>query len=99
MERITIDTAQLNNTTQGIGDDLSRMNAHAQQLYDAVAELNSMWKGPANAAFTSQFLTDREQLLTQLEFIADYAQSLETARSDYDNCDAWVRSTVAAIRV
>lgn len=99
MERIVIDTDQLDKDIRDITDELDRMNTKAQRLYDAVMELNSMWTGPANAALVDQFTKDRQVLLDYLTFITQYIRELETARTDYNNCDSWVRSTIAAIRI
>lgn len=99
MERIVIDTQQLQSTIRGIDEDLQTLNQKTTQLYDAVLELGAMWTGPAHDTLVNQFEGDRAWLLEHLNFLAQYDQKLGDARQEYNECDDWVRNTIASIRI
>ena len=99
MERIEIDTAQLGSTGSSIGEMVAQMKQSVQRLYAEVAELNTMWEGPANAAFNRQFNQDSEAMTAICTALEGYVQDLNTARNEYDKCNSDVRSIIDAIRV
>lgn len=99
MERIEIDTAQLGGTSSNIEGMVGQMKESVQRLYAELAELNTMWDGPANAAFNDQFQRDSEEMSGICKALDGYVQDLNTARNEYDKCDSDVRSIIDAIRI
>lgn len=99
MERIVIDTAQLGTSIEALQQQLNQLRAGIKTLYGEAQELNAMWSGPANQAFTVQFANDQNTLTEICNGLAAYLQDLATARAEYDRCDQLVGELVAAIQV
>lgn len=99
MERIQIDTARLGGTGSTIRSTVEQMRDSVQRLYSEMAELDTLWKGPANAAFAAQFRQDQQQMEEICQALQGYAQDLETAKTEYEKCDGDVRGIIDAIRV
>lgn len=99
MERIQIDTARLGGTAGAIRTMVEQMQECVQRLYAEMAELDTMWQGPANAAFTAQFRQDQQAMEQICQGLQQYAQDLEQAKNDYEKCNDDVRGIIDAIRI
>ena len=99
MERIQIDTARLGGTGGTIKTMVEQMQGCVQRLYAEMAELDTMWQGPANAAFEAQFRQDQEAMEQISQDCQGYAEDLEQAKSEYEKCNGDVRGIIDAIRV
>lgn len=99
MERILISTDQLSAASNDLGTELAQMRTTANKMYEAVSVLGTMWEGPAHDALNTQFAQDHTWLLGQLDFLGRYIQELEQAERDYNSCDAWVKSEIAAVQI
>ncbi|MBQ9991571.1 MAG: WXG100 family type VII secretion target [Lachnospiraceae bacterium] len=89
---LSTDIDTLQNQLDIIRKDLSRM-------YDAVGLLDSMWDGPANAAFVQQFNQDREGMEGLCQTIEKMIDCMRYARKEYDLCETEVGEIVAAISI
>ncbi|WP_300280741.1 WXG100 family type VII secretion target [uncultured Subdoligranulum sp.] len=99
MERIQIDTARLGGTGGTIKTMVEQMQGCVQRLYAEMAELDTMWQGPANAAFEAQFRQDQQAMEQICQALQGYAEDLEQAKSEYEKCNGDVRGIIDAIRV
>lgn len=99
MERIQIDTARLGGTGGDIRTAVEQMQGCVQRLYAEMAELDTMWQGPANAAFVAQFRQDQQTMEEICRALQGYARDLDQARNDYEKCSGDVRGIIDAIRI
>ena len=76
MSSMTVNTAEL----RKVANELTELNGQYQQrigsLIDDEAELSSMWEGPANTAFRTQFAKSCETFNSFSKVIAEYVTAL-----------------------
>lgn len=96
---IEINTDILNSDISVIEGHLNTINEKLKGMYDSVGELNTMWKGQANAAFNSQFLKDYESMQALLSNLDKYKNSMLEAKNKYERCENSVHSMVNSLRI
>ena len=96
---IAVNTTTLGSKVVDLNEDLARVRSKIDKMYEAVTALDRMWDGRANAVFNQQFATDKsdfEALCTELKKVFE---SMETAKKEYELCEADVSQIIASIRV
>lgn len=99
INRIKVNTGMLNNTISDMNIDNSQIERYINDLYNTVAELDSMWDGSANAAFNQQFEIDRAELIRISREIDKFIESLKDAKQEYEKCENKVADIVNSIRI
>lgn len=99
MERIQIDTARLGSTGDNIQTAAEQMRECVQRLYAEMEELDAMWQGPAHGAFAAQFRQDQQAMEQICQALQGYAQNLNQAKNEYEQCNHDVRGIIDAIRI
>jgi len=98
-EIIEVNTSTLAADTDDIENAVKAIRADMTQMFQEITELNTMWDGKANAAFTTQFVSDKEAMEELCKNIDSLVESLRFAKTEYDKCENQVHSTVAAIKI
>lgn len=97
--RISVHFQSLDNDKRATAESVQAMKRQVNGLYNDLLELNAMWEGPANAAFTAQFEKDRADMEALCAELEQFTRDLEYASTEYKKCESQVSSIVAAIRV
>lgn len=96
---IEINTDILNSDISVIEGHLNTIHEKLKGMYAQVEELNTMWKGQANAAFNSQFIQDYEYMESLLSNLDKYKNSMLEAKNKYVKCENSVHSMVNSLRI
>ena len=99
MQPIAVDTAQLMQTTKQLAQQLEQTKQEIRQLYEAAEHLNTMWTGPANRSFRSQFAADQQAAYDLCDVLRQYIQAMAYAGNAYGACEQKVRELVESIRI
>ena len=99
INEITIDTATLAGDISDLEDALNNARKQLEDMFTQVAELDSMWDGPANEAFKKQFGVDYENSKSLCDTVQSLISCMEFAREQYNLCDNEVNSIVASIKI
>jgi uncharacterized protein YukE len=99
MREIAIDTKTLNSDINELQAALSSARLQLDDMFNRIAELNTMWEGPANAEFNTQFSNDYEDTKSMFDTIASLIECMEYARDQYNLCENEIGSIVNSIRI
>lgn len=99
MDKIKVNTVSLDRTNQDISTKLKDIERRMQSLEGHVSEMNSMWKGTANASFNRAFLDDINRLAEIAMDIGKVCTFEAQASKEYASCEQKVSQLVAGIRV
>lgn len=97
--KIEVNTEVLDNDIDSISDSLSVMQNSIQNMYEEIAELNTMWKGKANQAFNMQFNKDYSTMQEFLKLLDNYIDSLKNASNTYVRCENSVGDIVRSLKI
>ena len=95
---ITVDTGYLNTEITEMRDALAKVRNGMNNVYNQVAELDTMWTGPANDEFNRQFNKDKSMLEELCNIIDQIISSMDNSRHEYDICEGDVRQIIAELR-
>lgn len=98
-KEITIDTDSLGKDIDVLQTHLAAIEKDMDKMYEAVRVLDTMWDGPANAAFNQQFAKDKQDMATLCQTVQKIIKCLEYAKKQYNSCEADVGNIVSAIKV
>ncbi|MGM9616770.1 WXG100 family type VII secretion target [Butyricicoccus sp.] len=98
-DRILIHTSELQAATDRLTDLLKNTKGELAELYEAVQSMNTMWTGPANDAFRSQFTSDQQEAYALCGTLQKFIQSMQYARNAYDNCESSICDIISGIRI
>lgn len=99
MKRIEVDTNILRRNISSIESAIAKVRSEINDAYEGIRALDSMWDGPANAAFNKQFLSDYNRMIEICDVLERYAANLTEVREQYENGESHVADIVAAIRI
>ncbi len=66
-------------------------------MTEDMAELDSMWDGPANEVFMAQFGQDVQYAQELCNMVQKLTECMEYAKKQYDICDGEVSALIASI--
>lgn len=98
VSNIEINTDALSRDTGEIQTQINNIRSEMQGMFEAVQELNSMWKGEANSAFNVQFAKDYEIMGEMLQCLDKYAEALQYAQKEYCICESNVLQAIRALK-
>ena len=96
---ITVDTLTLMSDINELEVALSVADAKLEEMFNQVAELDTMWDGPANAEFNRQFGMDYENAKEMLRNVRSLIECMTYAGEQYDICENDVYGIVSSITV
>ncbi|MDE7028753.1 MAG: WXG100 family type VII secretion target [Lachnospiraceae bacterium] len=97
VKEIEVDTNTLARDIKELSEELEKATKCIQTMTEDMAELDSMWDGPANEAFMVQFGQDTQYAQELCSMVQKLTECMEYARTQYDICDNEVSSLVASI--
>ena len=99
VNEIAINTVTLSRDIEQLQNLLNQLEKDRRKLAQEIQELNSMWQGPSNQAFNTQFKTDCTSYENLCKTIREMIQAMEHARTEYELCDNKVNGLVGALRI
>lgn len=99
MRRIAVDTVTLNSDIGELQIALKGARQQLDDVFNQIAQLDTMWEGPANKEFNIQFSNDYDNTKSMLDTIASLIECMEYARNHYNICEDEVDSLVKSIRI
>lgn len=97
VKEIEIETNTLDKDIRELTGALESARKFIQTMTEDMAELDSMWDGPANEAFMAQFGQDVQYAQELCNMVQKLAECMEYAKKQYDICDGEVSSLIASI--
>lgn len=98
-KEIAINTSTLAGDIGELRTILGNTRNQMKEMFNQVAELDTMWDGPANEAFRRQFNNDYENTKHLCNEIESLLVFMEKAREQYDICENTVNGIVSAISI
>lgn len=98
-KEITVNTSTLTGDINELRTTLSSAKAQLNDMFNQIAELDTMWDGPANLEFNRQFGNDYENAKNLCDTIESLLGCMEFARDQYNLCENEVNSIVSAIMI
>lgn len=96
---IEIETGSLFSDIQSMTGEVGEAEQQTSQMFEAMAELDRMWDGAANAAFIHQFQIDYESMQNLCAEVRHLISCMEYAKKRYEECEDEVYQTIAAIKL
>ncbi len=98
-DEIGVNTETLRSQVESLRTEIGQAESEMNQMYDAVQELDGMWDGPANEAFKTQFMNDKEFMEELCKTVREIIDSMDNARTEYESCENTVRQLIGDIRI
>ncbi len=99
MAEITVDTAAMAGDIQELQNALSKARRQLGEMFEQIAELDTMWDGPANQEFNRQFSNDYENSKELCNTVESIIQCIQYAKEQYNICENEVNGIVASINI
>lgn len=96
-KEIEIETTALDRDTRRLSEELELAKNLIRSMTDDMAQLNSMWDGPANEAFMAQYARDEQYAQKLCGMVQRMVECMEYARKQYDTCEGEVRTLISSI--
>lgn len=94
-----VDTNSFRSDVEEIREYINTVRNNVNDMFTSVQQLNGMWTGPANKAFTEKFINEKQMIEDYLKEIDGYVNRLESERISYNNCEQRALEMISAIRV
>lgn len=98
-EQIAINTDTLRGDITDMDKNLSSVKKTADDMFDAVAALNSMWEGTAHDAFLQAVKDDKNAIDELNQTIKELLKCFEYADKQYRSCNQNVNQIIRSISV
>lgn len=99
MSKIEIDTRQLNSDINELKTNIDTARKSLESVKAEMDELNNMWQGAANRAFSRQVTDDYNTMKELLSAMDNLSESMAHAKSEYKNCEDAVKGNIDSIRI
>lgn len=96
---IEINIPSLKEDLDELQDQVKQIRDGMKQMFEEIQQLDSMWDGPANLAFNTQFVNDyqtMEEMCGTMDSIIAYGQN---ARTEYNKCENAVLAAIEEIKI
>lgn len=96
---IEINIETLATDIESMQTELTNLRDDIRIAFEALAELDTMWDGPANEAFNRAAKSDHELLNQLCDTIKGLISYMENARDEYRKCENTVSAEIDTIRI
>ena len=96
IQEITVDTSVLAGDISELQTALANAQRQLEEMFAEVAELDTMWDGPANEMFNRQFGNDHEKAKNLCKTVDSLIDCMIYAK-EYDLCENEVNDIVSSI--
>lgn len=98
-QEITVNTNTLAGDIDTLRATLQVARKQLEDMFSRVAELDTMWDGPSNEAFNTQFRIDYENSKNLCDTVEAIIECMEFAKNQYNTCENEVNSIVSSISI
>lgn len=99
IKEIAVNTSTLMNDIDELQTTLASARAQLDDMFNQMAELDTMWDGPANEEFNRQFRNDYENAKNLCKTIESLLECMKFAKNQYNTCENEVNDIVSAITI
>lgn len=99
VKEIAVNTSTLTSDISELQTTLASARAQLDDMFNQVAELDTMWDGPANEEFNRQFGNDYENAKNLCRTIESLLECMKFARDQYNICENEINDIVSAITI
>lgn len=96
---IKINTDSLGADVNELRELISNSEANLEKMYESVTALDSMWDGPANESFVSQFNSDFTVFREIIALLRDLVDDMDDAKQKYNKCEDEVYSLISSMKI
>jgi WXG100 family type VII secretion target len=96
---IAVNTSTLASDIETLQEQLDMVKKDINDMYGAVQTLDSMWDGPANEAFKTQFRQDYKDMQELCKTVQQIIKCMKYAKKEYNVCENEVNDIVASIQI
>ena len=98
-QEISINTSTLSGDIDKLQQQLNIIRNDLSKMYQAVHTLDTMWYGPANAAFNMQFNKDKNDMTELCNTVQRIIDCMEYAKKEYNSCEGEVSGIIDSIAI
>ena len=98
-QEISINTSTLSGDIDKLQQQLNIIRNDLSKMYQAVHTLDTMWDGPANAAFNMQFNKDKNDMTELCNTVQRIIDCMEYAKKEYNSCEGEVSGIIDSIAI
>lgn len=98
-QEITVNTSTLAGDIEALKTTLQTARKQLEDMFTQVAELDTMWDGPSNEAFKTQFHLDYENSKNLCVTVESIIACMEFAKDQYNTCENEVNGIVSSISI
>ncbi len=99
MNYIEVNISTLDQDIKSMEEKMKLIRSDMKAMFDSVTALDSMWDGPANAAFVRQFSIDKNIFDEVCNAVDGVTDSMNNAKDEYRKCESRVSEIVNQIRI
>lgn len=96
---IEINTSTLGKDIESLETTVGQLEKQIEKMFGSIEELDKMWDGPANAAFTQQFQIDYQTCVEMCQILRELIDSLQHAKEEYEKCEQSVDGLIRSIQI
>ncbi len=96
---IEVNMKTLETDTGNMEEKLGVVKNDMKSMFDAVAELDTMWDGPASTEFQRQFNVDKQIFDEVCRAVEGMLDSMRNAIKSYNECEAAVSTEISRIKI
>lgn len=96
---IEVNIQTLEQDIKDMEEALKLVESDMTSMFESVNSLDTMWDGPANAAFNRQFLADKQTFEALCEAVDGIIDSMDNAKNSYRKCEATVKEEINRIKI
>ncbi len=97
--QIATDTQTMQRDIEDLTNQIKNVESELKSMFSDVERLNTMWAGPANAAFVQQCLIDYNDSMEMVKTVLSMITSMEEAKNHYTMCENEVSGYIQAIKI
>lgn len=98
-KEIAVNISSLKGDIEELERTLNNLERSTNDAYARIQELNGMWTGQANAAFSQQFVNDYTSMQEICENIKSVLDCMRYAQNEYTSCENSVSGIISAINI
>lgn len=96
---LSVDINCLARDSDSLNSCIQRVRNRVSEMFSAVENLGTMWKGKANQAFAEKFASEKDLIFDYLDEITVYVASIKTDSDAYKRCESYCAQAVDSVRV
>lgn len=99
IDHIEIETSSLSSDIKSMTEKTNNVENQINEMFDSMAELDTMWDGSANEAFRNQFQIDYQTMKELIKEVRYLISCMEYAKKRYEECEDDTYALISSIRL